>query len=91
MKRTLGAKFSHWSYEQEVRLFVNLDVPDSKDGHYYVDFSHQLELKEVVIGIEAHQHAKQIRRTLMDNQPRVGIFQANAALTRFEVERVQLF
>lgn len=91
MKTMLAAKFSHWSYEQEVRLFVNLDVSDPRDCRYYCDFTRQLELKEVVIGIESQQHRKEeIEQALLDYDAHVDVFQAKPAFKRFEVLRERL-
>ncbi len=46
----LSTKFSHWRYEQEMRLFVQLDPATKQDGLYFYDFSGDLALAEVVVG-----------------------------------------
>ncbi len=58
MKKILSTKFSHWSYEKELRIFIPLDRKDifglnSKkiDDLYYLEFSDKLELKEVIVGV----------------------------------------
>ncbi len=43
-------KFAHWKYENEVRVFVALDSDDTEGGLYFMCFSSQLALREVIIG-----------------------------------------
>ena len=87
MEETLCTKFSHWEYEEEIRFFPILSRLEQKGGHYFFDFSHQLDLKEVVIGIEAEQSGREIKQSLLDYEPHVEIFQAKPAFKRFEVLR----
>jgi len=54
MLRILATKFSDWHYEDEVRVFVSLDKPDTKTGLYYKYFGADLSLKEVIIGPRCH-------------------------------------
>ncbi len=46
----LSTKFSHWRYEQEMRLFVQLDPSTEQGGLYFYNFSSELDLSEVVVG-----------------------------------------
>jgi hypothetical protein len=48
--RLLRTKHESWSYEQEVRMFVDLNDPPDADGHYWIDFAPPLVLKEVIVG-----------------------------------------
>ena len=90
MEETLCTKFSHWKYEEEVRFFPILSKLEQIGNHYFFHFSHQLELKEVVMGIEAKQCRKKVEHALQDYETHVDLFQAKAAFTRFEVERERL-
>jgi hypothetical protein len=50
MNKLLRTKHQCWSYEQESRLFVQLnDQPDEK-GLWWFDFGPALDLKEVIVG-----------------------------------------
>jgi len=52
--RLLRTKHESWSYEQEVRMFVQLnDPPDAKDLNW-IEFGPELVLKEVIIGAQCH-------------------------------------
>jgi len=45
-------KHESWSYEQEVRMFVQLNDPPDAMGLRWIDFGPILELKEVIIGAQ---------------------------------------
>ena len=87
MKETLCRKFIHWEYEEEIRFFPILSKLVKKGDHYFMNFSRQLDLKEVVIGMEAEQSGREIKQALLDYEPHVEIFQAKPAFKRFEVLR----
>jgi len=44
----LFTKFSHWSYEEEVRQLFRLTEVDAATGRYFQDFSNDLVLAEVL-------------------------------------------
>jgi len=45
-------KHESWSYEQEVRMFANLDDPPDAAGLHWIEFGPLLMLKEVIIGAQ---------------------------------------
>ena len=90
VKRLLGTKFSHWKYEQEVRLFIGLNKLKPIQGDYFFNFSSQVQLKEIVLGIESQLCRADIENALQSEESDVDIFQARAALAQFEVERDKL-
>lgn len=53
-EKLLTTKFSHWSYERERRLIIELGkyLPDSK-GLRFKEFSNEMVLKEVYIGCKS--------------------------------------
>jgi hypothetical protein len=50
--RLLRTKHECWSYEQEVRVFVQLNDPPDDKGLWWFDFGPHLELKEVIVGAQ---------------------------------------
>jgi hypothetical protein len=50
--RLLRTKHESWSYEQEVRMFVNLSDPPDAKGLNWIEFGQDLVLKEVIIGAQ---------------------------------------
>jgi hypothetical protein len=80
-------KFSHWSYESEYRLFVRLDTKDEETGHYFFNFSQELALREVIVGLACGVTQADLREALGSLIGEVEVFKAVAALRRFEVGR----
>jgi hypothetical protein len=50
--RLLRTKHESWSYEQEVRMFANLNDPPDAQGFNWIEFGPDLVLKEVIIGVQ---------------------------------------
>jgi hypothetical protein len=50
--RLARTKHESWSYEQEVRMFVNLNDPPDAEGLNWIEFGPLLVLKEVIIGAQ---------------------------------------
>lgn len=90
VKRLLGTKFSHWKYEQEVRLFISLNKLKPIQGDYFFKFGSQVQLKEIILGIESQLCRVDIENALQSEESEADIFQARAALEQFEVERDKL-
>lgn len=85
MKHLLFSKFAHWYYEQEYRAFVHLDEED--EGHYFMDFSRQLKLKEVIVGDQSALTRAEVAAAIRGVGSRVVAFKARAGYTTFNVVR----
>jgi hypothetical protein len=67
LKKIYSTKFSHWQYEAEVRYFCNLSEKDTETQNYFIDFSNELSLKEVIFGARFDGDAREVRRAVIDN------------------------
>lgn len=85
MQRLLFTKFLHWSYEDEYRAYVSLDTP--VDGMYYMDFSKDLVLKQVLVGSESSVTRDQISQALGDWASNVEAFKVRPAFRSFRMVR----
>lgn len=64
MSETLRTKFSHWSYEKEWRIFLDLNkLSKETNGLYYLSFNESLKLKEVIIGLRSNLTPEEIKDT----------------------------
>jgi hypothetical protein len=79
-------KFSHWRYENEHRMFVQLEEKDAR-GLYFFDFSDKLVLREVIVGQSANISRAELRRALGRNVHAVAVFKARLAFQLFRVVR----
>jgi len=86
MKKILSTKFSHWRYEREYRAFLSLDKAAS-DGNYYLDFSDQIQLKEIIIGANSELARKDVIDALDSRSKGIKMFKARPALKTFKVTK----
>ena len=49
MDKLLRTKFTDWKYEDERRMFVDLDPTLQEGGNHFVEFSKDLALREVIL------------------------------------------
>lgn len=83
----LFTKAHEWSYEREYRVTVNLEHRDESTGHYYVDFSPLLQLREVILGARNEMPVGQMAKLVRGNAAPVQIFKARAAPQEFAMVR----
>lgn len=85
MEQLLFTKFAHWSYENEYRIYTNLE--DCEDGLYYLNFSDSLALKQVIVGPASSVSRAQVADALGSLAGDVEVFKARAAFKSFRVVR----
>lgn len=85
MVQLLFTKFSHWSYEDEYRVYTSLE--DCESGLYYADFSETLALKQVIVGTSSTVTRTQLADALGGLSTEVEVFKARAAFKSFRVVR----
>jgi hypothetical protein len=84
----MATKFSHWSYEDEYRLFCSRQSPDS-DGHYYVNFSDSLKLVKVLVGAKATVTRSELSTALGDLSSNVETIKVRPAFRSFRIVKQQ--
>ena len=88
MKRIVSTKYSHWSYEKEYRIFTLLQNEEI-DGLYYSNFSDELKLKEVIVGVCSYVTRSKIEDALGEMANSVEIFKVRQDFRAFVVVRDQ--
>ena len=86
-KSLLLTKFSHWSYEDEVRAFVTLEDRDPGTGLYFAQFSDRLRLREVIVGAASKLTRAHIRAALGDLVFTVAAWKTRLAFSSFRIVR----
>lgn len=84
-KKLLTTKYSHWRYESEVRVFINLQALVPEKGMYFMKFSDNLRLAQVIVGSESSLRRLQIKDALGDLAPTIDAFKARLAFKSFRV------
>lgn len=87
MRKMLCTKYSHWRYENEVRCFVRLEEKDPEIGLYFIAFSDQLALKQVIVGHNAATSRTDMTEALGELTQVVSILKARLAFGSFKVVR----
>jgi|SRR5665213_878107 len=87
MMDLLTLKFEHWHYEQEHRLFVELEDKDAKTGLCFFDFAGKPEfnLSEIILGAYSEVAPEQIAKALGRRAGTVKTHKARLAFRTFEV------
>jgi len=78
-------KFKDWSYEDEVRVFVELTQDRMESGLHFEYFSENLKLREVVFGPKCNLPIDGVRKIVAEFGQNVSVIQSRIAFTRFEV------
>jgi hypothetical protein len=90
MRRLLHLKFDAWAYEDEYRVFTNLEEKDEKTGLYFLPFSNQFSLTKVIVGERCVVSRAEVERSLETYSNKVTSFKARAAFKDFTVTRNEL-
>lgn len=81
-------KHSHWSYEQEERMIVNLERLERDSNLYFSSFqAANIKVAEVIVGCNSKVSRIDVLRALGDNAKGVGLFKARPGFGRFEIVR----
>jgi hypothetical protein len=81
----LITKFHHWTYENEVRVYVALDHKEQQGGSYFMPFSDDLRLAEVIVGPACELPIAEVRTLVRANYVRVPVYKARLAFKWFDV------
>ena len=84
-ERMISSKFSDWSYEQEVRLYVRLDPDTETGGLYFYEFSDDLRLSEVIVGAASGLSRSQLESALGDMSGQVSMRKARLAFKSYRI------
>lgn len=86
MQKLLTTKFSHWRYERESRVFVRLDpTTEDENSLYFYDFSDQMKLSEVIVGINCTVSRTELSNALGDLATSIKCKKARLAFKTFGV------
>jgi hypothetical protein len=91
VSRLLRTKFLDWKYEDECRLFVQLDPSTRESGMYFQDFSDDLTLTEVILGPRCDLPIERIRSVLKTQYPTAKVAKARMAFKTFRVTEDRRF
>ena len=83
--RLCGAKYIGWCYEEEVRVHASRVEVDVETGKFFVKFSENLKLREVIAGARFPLSKRPIEDALEGYSEDVKIVKAGRSTARFEI------
>lgn len=86
-RKLLTTKYKHWSYEEEVRMLINLDNTSLSSGMHFLPYCKALAIKEVIIGPRCDITKRHIQKICSDKN--IKITKARLAFGSFRVIRNQ--
>jgi hypothetical protein len=87
LMKCLFTKYTHWRYEDEVRVFVNLEETQREGALHFIDFGAVVRLNTVIVGAQSQLTRQSLRAVLGDFGATVKIFKARLAFRTFRVVR----
>lgn len=81
----LRTKFHDWKYEDEMRIFVQLDHETTESGLYFYNFSSDFQLREVILGPRCDLPIASIRAIIDSFSPAVTVVKSRIAFSSFRV------
>jgi len=90
MDGILSTKYSGWSYEDEWRMWVQLEEPDPEASNYYFrEFDGDIELKEIIVGPLCSVSQSKLTAAMRAYSPQPKIIKARLAFKSFKVVKDQ--
>lgn len=78
-------KFEHWSYEDEYRLHINLNLENEDSGLYFKHFSNEIDLKEVILGVKCTVPISSMRKFFEEKNEEVKVIKSRIAYKDFKI------
>ncbi len=85
LQKMICIKFEHWAYEEEHRVFVQLDQATKDGGMYFKKFGQDMRLNKVIVGPASPVTRAQLSEALGSLSQEVEAMKARLAFKTFEV------
>jgi hypothetical protein len=78
-------KFTEWQYENEYRMYAQLNQVEQKSKLSFINFSEDLILRDVILGINCAKPIQDVRKLVNSKFSKVKVIKAGMALRKFKV------
>jgi hypothetical protein len=85
MDSMLHTKFNAWEYEKEYRAFCDLQESDPVTDLYFLPFSKEMKLAQVIVGERSTVTRDKLAKVLGKESKSVSCFKARAGFMKFEI------
>jgi hypothetical protein len=79
-KRVMSTKFTHWSYEREMRMFERISDVNRDGDHHFRSFDDDFVLRQMIVGHRSTVERSTLNRALGDLAEHVEAFKARLCL-----------
>ncbi len=83
--KLIRTKFIDWHYEEEYRYLTDLNSISDHLGNYFVDFSSEIKLRKVVLGMNCDIPISRVRRLLENDLNPSWVIKAGMAHRSFKI------
>jgi len=85
VRKLVRTKYIHWKYEEEIRIVVKLDDSTIENGSYFLPFSDDLQLREVILGPLCEIPVESVRGLVSSTYETVDVRKGRLAFKWFKV------
>jgi Protein of unknown function (DUF2971) len=85
MLEVYSTKYTHWKYENEVRYMMDLDNDCEQKSMYFMDYTNEIVLKEVILGANCSASRDQLSKALGRLVSSVKCRKARLAFESFKI------
>ncbi len=85
LDRLISTKYVDWQYEAEYRMIEALDETKKEGDNYFVDFSNDLQLREVIIGLKCELSTSRVKQLLGKDLAEVQVIKAGMHQKEFKI------
>jgi hypothetical protein len=86
LDKLVRTKFIDWKYEDESRMYVELDAATvEEDGNYFINFSEKLHLKEIILGIKCDLPIERVNQLISNSSTGIKIYKSRLANKAFKI------
>lgn len=83
--KLVTTKYSHWKYEDEVRLIIQLKHAQREGSNYFVSYCDILSLQEVVVGLRSKITDENLMSSMSHEDQGVSIIRTRLATRSYKV------
>jgi Protein of unknown function (DUF2971) len=80
-------KFKNWNYENEWRVFCELDPSTEENGNYFCEFSEKIQPTEIILGCRCEIPSQKIQDLANSIDPKISVVKAKISDTSFAIKR----
>ncbi len=87
LDQIIRRKFKNWKYEDEWRVFCELDISTKENGNYFQEFSDEIRPVEIILGCRCEIPTQKIQDLAKTIDPKIVIIKAKISNKNFTITK----